>query len=282
MQGDFEIYEKDRDYILKHRKIIKDKYNVCIERAMEIAGIFFFFLHKSKRSRKDVFKKQMDIFASICASIAQCVVGMPFDTCKVLLQGQERGSQPRSKLSIIRQTIKKPSHLYRGAMHPFLAASLSNSILFPTYERVTPHVDSPFLAGGVGGLLVSPILFVFDCYKIQRQSAIRFPVHPWRSRGMIPNTVREMAAFAIYFSVYDAMMQRDWGAFISGGVAGLCNWGATFPIDTLKTRQIMHQIPLRQALLQGNLYQGYGVCLLRAVIVNACIFKTYDFVLGLN
>lgn len=216
----------------------------------------------------------MDFVGAIGAALAQCAVGHPFDTVKVLLQ-----SNHSSKVGILWNTLQRPSNLYRGVQYPLLSASISNVILFPIYERVTPYTGSPFLSGGIGGLVVAPILFYFDTYKVQRQAGIsRSHVVPsYRSLGKVSNTLRETLAFSVYFSVYDECAQtRGWSALTAGAVAGLCNWGITFPLDTLKSQQIRHQITLPEALRRGGLYRGYSVALLRAVLVNGAVFHTYD------
>jgi hypothetical protein len=74
---------------------------------------------------------------------------------------------------------------------------------------------------------------------------------------------------------------------LSGGLAGLSNWGTTYFLDTLKTRQIYNSISLREAWKLGgdteikrffNLYKGYKIMLFRAFPTNALGFYSYNLI----
>ena len=78
------------------------------------------------------------------------------------------------------------------------------------------------------------------------------------------------------FYVYNKY-KDDYGAMISGGMAGLLNWTVTLPIDCVKSRQIVNNITILEALQMGNLYVGFKYVFLRSILVNAAIYSTYDF-----
>ena len=63
---------------------------------------------------------------------------------------------------------------------------------------------------------------------------------------------------------------------ISGGIAGLCNWTATYPLDVIRNREIAQNINFREAMKMGGLWKGYSFCALRAVKVNAIGFFVYE------
>mmetsp|Transcript_19140 Transcript_19140/g.37264 ORF Transcript_19140/g.37264 Transcript_19140/m.37264 type:complete len:91 (+) Transcript_19140:3-275(+) len=82
---------------------------------------------------------------------------------------------------------------------------------------------------------------------------------------------------------------------MAGGAAGVCGWIIIFPVDTVKTRvqarqaseptfkimdcvrQMMKEEPMGRAFTRG-----LGVCLIRAVPVNAVTFLTYEAVMSLG
>jgi len=66
--------------------------------------------------------------------------------------------------------------------------------------------------------------------------------------------------------------------FFAGCIAGVNSWLFTYPIDTLKTRrQLHHTSSIRDLVKMGNLFNGLGITLLRAFIVNSCCFSLYDY-----
>ena len=83
---------------------------------------------------------------------------------------------------------------------------------------------------------------------------------------------------AIYFGVYNHAKDKGYNTLEAGGLAGLANWTATYPIDVVKTRQIAQQVTVRQAIAGGGLWKGYPVCATRAVVVNAAVFWVYESV----
>ena len=89
-------------------------------------------------------------------------------------------------------------------------------------------------------------------------------------------TMRESLAFASYFGSYDWLKTQQVPVLIAGGLAGLLNWTVTYPIDVIKSRQMAQNIGIREAYSQGQLWKGYSVCALRAILVNAAIFYTYE------
>ena len=81
---------------------------------------------------------------------------------------------------------------------------------------------------------------------------------------------------SFYFGFYDYCRKKEFNTFISGSIAGLMNWTLTYPIDVIESRQIAQDISIKDALKQGKLWKGYGVCATRAIIVNAAIFSSYE------
>ena len=97
-----------------------------------------------------------------------------------------------------------------------------------------------------------------------------------KSRGRLSTTARETIAMSTYFSMYKyAKDDLKFHPMFSGSLAGLANWTLTYPFDIVKSRQIAQGLTIREAIKMGNLWHGYPVCALRAIIVNGVIFYTY-------
>ena len=119
--------------------------------------------------------------------------------------------------------------------------------------------------------LVSATLFnctVFPCYE--------------RSLKYTDNKVLSgaIAGMCIAPILYGFEIGKDKGfhPLIAGGMAGLANWGLTYPLDVIKSRQIAQGVSIKEALKLGNLYKGFSVCGTRAVLVNAANFWMYETV----
>ena len=209
-----------------------------------------------------------DFLSAFAAGVTQVLIGHPFDTIKVLIQ---------NKKSIKNLKLK---NYYRGSKYPLISSTIINSILFPIYERTQNFTNSSFKSGFLGGMIITPIIFGFDYGKINNQTNYNKKIiinDILKSKGKFSVLTRECIAFSIYFGVYDFLKnEKKIHPLISGGLAGLANWTSTYPIDVIKSRQIAQQISIIDAYKQKNLWKGFPICALRAVIVNAGIFYTYD------
>ena len=208
-----------------------------------------------------------DFFAGFCVGITQVAIGHPFDTAKVLLQNNRRW-------------LGLPlSHYYKGWRFPLTSATFFNCTVFPMYERTLKYTDNSFVSGAISGLAVTPLVFSFDIGKIKQQTNQQIKLQDWvKTKGLTATTTREVAAMSTYFGSYNYFKNKDLHPLIAGGLAGLSNWTMTYPIDAIRSRQIAQNITIREAIKQGNLWKGYSVCAVRAVIVNAANFYVYELV----
>ena len=107
---------------------------------------------------------------------------------------------------------------------------------------------------------------------------MKMPITIAGSRGFYATAAREILATSVYFGSYNQMREKKTTPLLAGAVAGLANWTTTYPIDTIRTRQIANAISAKQAYKQGNLWKGFGACAARAVIVNGISFAVYDYI----
>ena len=208
-----------------------------------------------------------DFFAGACVGTSQALIGHPFDTVKVLIQNKRRWFGLPLK------------NYYRGWRFPLASGTIFNCTVFPIYERTLPYTHSSILSGSIAGMIVAPAVFFFEIGKIRRQTKQPLSLRTYLpSMGFRSTLTRETLAMSTYFGVYDYCRREGYPALVSGGLAGLANWTSTYPIDVVKCRQIAQNITVREALRQKNLWKGYPVCALRAIVVNAVNFWVYETV----
>tara|TARA_B110000285_G_scaffold8537_1_gene8721 strand:- start:5193 stop:5849 length:657 start_codon:yes stop_codon:yes gene_type:complete len=208
-----------------------------------------------------------DFFPGAIAGCSQILVGHPLDTLKVLIQNNQSF-----------RTLKW-HEFYRGFKYPLISSILFNSAVFTIYEKTLTYTNSDFFSGAMSGFCVSPFLFLFDIGKIKRQINKPFVFQDlYKTKGLGMTFSRETTAMSIYFGVYNYCV-REWNIspFFAGGMSGLANWTVTYPLDVIRTRQMARNCSLRTAyLLPGSLWNGYTVCAIRAVLVNATVFSVYE------
>ena len=206
-----------------------------------------------------------EILSGFCAGIAQVAVGHPFDTIKVLMQN----NKPWLGLPI--------TSYYQGWKFPLISATIFNCTVFPVYEYTIKKTENNFISGGLSGLAVTPLVYLFDIGKIKRQVNEKIKLEDfYKTKGLTTTTIRETLAMITYFGSYNYFKEMELHPLISGGLAGLTNWTATYPIDVMRSRQIAQNITIKEAFSQGYLWRGFNVCALRAILVNGAIFFVYE------
>lgn len=212
--------------------------------------------------------------------ISQTLIGYPFDTLKTNIQNRQS----------IRPFLHSPTKLYTGARYPLVMAMFGNTFLFGNYASLLEYTNNnkplaACLTGITGAFMITP----FDYLKIQRQTITNPQLSMQKSmqlsisltniyRGLGFTVLRESIAIPAYFLTFDYMHNEyHFPAFISGALAGVNSWLFTYPIDTLKTRrQLFTDKSIHQLIKMGKLYNGLGITLLRAVIVNGVNFELYS------
>jgi hypothetical protein len=206
-----------------------------------------------------------DFIAAACVGVGQVAIGHPFDTTKILIQNNRKWSG-----------LPLRSY-YKGWRFPLCSAVILNCITFPTVERTKSFTQNSFASGCIAGLAISPIVFCFDIGKIKRQTNQPMSINTiLHNRGRGSTLTRETLAASIYFGTYFTCKDFGLNPLIAGGIAGLCNWTVTYPIDVIKSRQIAQNITIIEALRLGSLYKGFHICAFRAVLVNSVNFWIYE------
>jgi len=215
----------------------------------------------------------MEFIAGCSSGVMQTLVGHPIDTVKILQQNR----QPLHSNFL---------HFYRGISYPIAFNLLATGMFFDINTRFYQKTGSYYSSGFLTGTVLSPMIFLFDIGKIHHQTrpTKRIPLKRFsRLNGFAATAARESISNALYMGVYFNMEDR-YGPLISGGWAGLASWTATYPIDVIKTRQMSHpegNYSSYDAFKKGGLWRGYTACAIRAVLVNAAGFWTYNKVIHL-
>ena len=205
-----------------------------------------------------------DFFAGAISGISQTLIGHPFDTYKVLIQNNK---------SIIK------INPMCGITYPMISGIISNSVVFGTNENMKKYNIPPMISGGISGVLVSPIVYFFDIFKLNSQvyqDKINWEILYKTKYGKTTTFFREIFAFSIYFQTYDTMKKNNFPILIAGGMAGLTNWTFTYPLDVIRNREIALNINFKEAYKMGNLFKGYGFCATRAILVNSAGFYVFE------
>jgi len=207
----------------------------------------------------------MEYLPGICAGISQILIGHPIDTAKVLIQ---------NKMNWYGFPIRD---YYRGFGLPLTSSIVFNSIAFPVHKYMYNLTDNHLLSGAVSGFLVTPFVFPLENIKIslQAKKTITFPLLK-TTNSFYTTLTGHTIAMSVYFATYHKMREHNYNAFISGCASGLANWMLTYPLDAIRSRQIVQNINFSQACKQGNLFKGLHFALIRAVLVNGSIFYTYE------
>lgn len=207
-----------------------------------------------------------DWLAALCVGVSETLVGYPFLTAKVRFQNNL--PLPRT-----------PAAYYRGVRYPLCGAMAFNMVVFPVHERTHTQWGHA-AAGALAGLAVTPQVFCIDTLAVTRQT--NQPITRTlltRPVGFPTTVAREMLAMSVYFETYHRVREHT-HSLVAGGVAGLCNWTLTYPLDVVRTRQLAQRISAAQALAQRQLWKGFGVVAARAVLVNAVGFTVYEHARG--
>ena len=188
-----------------------------------------------------------DFIAGACVGIAQVSIGHPFDTTMVLIQNNKKWFGLPLK------------NYYRGWRFPLVSATLFNFTVFPAYERSLKYTDSRILSGAIAGVCITPLLYGFEIGKILQQTKQPLSInHIKNSKGFSALLTREVLAMSTYFTMYNFAKDNGFSPLIGGGLAGLANWGLTYPLDVIKSRQIAQGLSIKEALQIGNLYKGFS------------------------
>jgi hypothetical protein len=205
--------------------------------------------------------------------IFQTIIGYPFDTLKTNIQNS----------ITIKPFLQSPNLLYRGVKYPLATTMIGTTFMFGNYSYFQELTQSKLTASIITGITGSFLITPFDYLKIQRQilthktTTLQYPRITTLFRGLNLTMFRESISIPVYFLTFDTMYY-EWQMhpFLSGAVAGVNSWLTTYPLDTLKSRrQLYPEKTLKELIGMGKIYNGLGITLVRAFLVNGTSFYIY-------
>lgn len=232
---------------------------------------------------------EKDFICGMVSGVTQTFIGHPFDTAKV-----------RSQCGV--QTPLKPVSYFNGISYNLMSSIACNAIIFGVQGNAEQFMDEKYdpaipiikhsATGFISGVCVAPMVFFFDIGKNKKQTlGKKIQLSDFaQTRGATTTLIREPVAFAIYFSTYKTLTEKHaLPVFWAGGLSGVACWATTYPLDVVRNRQITYNISIKDATSSGNLTKGFGICLIRAFLVNSFGFyffekakNLYDFLIYTN
>lgn len=74
---------------------------------------------------------------------------------------------------------------------------------------------------------------------------------------IIINNCKKSFVCSVYLGSYFRLKKYDYSSFFAGGIEGVINWTITYPIDVIKSRQITHDISLKNVFIMEHYGKGY-------------------------
>lgn len=244
-------------------------------------------------------------FMGFNIGLVQGIIGHPLDTIKTLAQNIIR----------INNGHLNYKTLYAGFSYSLMMSVLTNMSAFgirndPTLKDDKVNTMLNIKYGFLSGVINTPIVYYFDKRKIKKQTnnfikeirkekpmsnvltnihdklkmkmngtlQYEYKLSPF-PRGFSMTLMRECIGYSGYMgSFFYLRDKREWHPFFAGGVAGAVSWTSTYCIDVIKTRQMTQNSGIVDAVKQGKLWNGYGYCVSRAIIVNSITLYVYSYI----
>ena len=287
--------------------------------------------------RKSNLMSFNDFLSGSIAGVVQVLLGQPLDMMKVRMQTNP--SEYKALIQTGKKIFHSEGFLgfYKGTISPLCGISFCVAIQFSSNEAaknffmnrnysdksnkntnklpVLQYIYSGIFAGFCNAFVMSPIeLFRIKMQVQSKDSAVQyngtvdcakkiFQNYGIRGvyQGLCSTILRECPAYAIYFGVYETLMQKSLEKYKTkseiplshimtfGALSGVLLWVGTFPFDVIKSRIQADNIDERKykSIVQtfnyilkengvGGLYKGLPPCLVRAPFINAATFLTFE------
>ncbi|KAH0609317.1 uncharacterized protein H6S33_012803 [Morchella sextelata] len=241
-----------------------------------------------------------DFWAGYISGVASIIIGSPLDIIKVRLQSGPRNISPTQTYS-----FENAGSLVRGAAAPLVGYGALNALLFVSYNRTlellgdTPESPSSlwkiWVAGAAGGLAIF-------CVNSPTDVCLPSPISMFKL--FLPYQYIQK----VLDGNFDMSDHYAFKILLSGGLAGCISWASIYPLDLVKTRYqtqfTASEAPLlpnqnrgvapmgaemstwecaKAAYREGGrkiFFDGLGICMARAFLVNAAGFFVYEWALA--
>ena len=208
-----------------------------------------------------------EFICGACNGISQAFIGHPLDTIKVLQQNNKNWKSLRLL------------EFMRGVKYPIYYKIITKSLCFDLDKRI--NIKNDFARNAVVGLYLSPFTHSLDLYKIFRQngsSVKKITYYDFINyRAFLCTISRDMLSYSFYIPTYMIMKKNDYNTITAGAVSGFVNWSISYPIDVIRTRQIIHnKNTFMDSINMGPVWKGYNACALRGALTAVVGFTVYE------
>lgn len=211
-----------------------------------------------------------DYIPGFVQGITRVIISHPFDYVRIHLQ--------TNKVSSIKDFFNNNTifSIYRGVQFPLCSVPIERSIQFKIYEMLNKHNVSPFLSGGICGLVTisftlpsSYIANNYVLYKNNFSTLFNKIIHNKHNissliySGLKPEIIRTVSASSIYFGSYGVLRNKygndGYQSAINGAISGWCVWTITYPLETLKIEQQINSTNTPLIQIIKNRIKTYGL-----------------------
>jgi len=224
------------------------------------------------------------------------VICYPADTIKTLIQ-----TAPPSTGFDFKHFIKNNGirDLYPGFTTPLAGMIAEKTLLFGTYDMLTPWSGRGWAGGAISGVISTSIITPIERIKIRAQAnnisafnSIKgiMAENGLRSfyRGQSATLLREVPGYAIYFHVFEKLKPESQNpnlalAFGRGICCGVASWAVIYPSDPVKTIMQNDNILPIDAIKKiyknygfRGFYRGYGWALGKAGLLHGGVILGYE------
>lgn len=236
------------------------------------------------------------LFSGCMSGVAQTWIGYPLDTVKIrYIEGKDKNI-----INCIKH-IKNDGYrnFYKGVSAPILGAVFSGAQCFYTYSLFKKYTNNSFIAGNLSGIVLSLTESPTDLIKSRMQinpkatykeTINKILLKKELTKGLGATMLRNSFATGIFFSSYEYVKNIVTektniyvGIGVAGSVAGCLSWGLNYPIDNIKTRiqtdtknRYKGIFDCYRKTKMKCLWHGFAPCMVRASIVNPCVFMAYE------
>ncbi|GMH67974.1 hypothetical protein TrVE_jg6032 [Triparma verrucosa] len=253
------------------------------------------------------------VAAGAVGGAANCIVGHPLDTMKVIAQSSPKANLSMTKISRTLWNDQGIAGFYRGVTPPLFASCSIGSAFWlistaakewvceagQTKDQLRPSqvILASQLTAPIYSCVVCPIE-VIKC-RMQADPTITNPakcvmniakregvLQLWA--GLMPTYLRRATGLPFFFVAHDLVKKETGSTLLGGFVGGTLYWGVSYPLDVIKTR--MHsstkgQLATAKQLIRESgikgLYRGVAPALMRAGPSNGIYFIMYEKALEL-
>ena len=142
----------------------------------------------------------MEFINGTIVGMVHTLIGHPLDTIKSTNQYYINNNKKRNY---------NINSLYKGVSYPLIGNTIIGGTMFYVYDRFNKKLNNNFIAGTLTGFTISPLINLFDVYKIRKQLSLNIKINKTLLLNGMPITCfRESVASTFYFGIYNNLSKK--------------------------------------------------------------------------